>query len=101
MNARHQPHIFSLDYERSLRAAFLNEEFYELATRYLPQHAKLVSTFKVPFLIIIKKEDKPLPPGLHQRINLMRDSLKPRYRQDMDNLRLFLRLGGLKHNPFK
>lgn len=101
MNARHQPHIFSLDYERSLRAAFLKEEFEVLAMRYLPQHAKLISTFKVPFLIIIKTEDKAISPGLHHQMNTMHDKLKLRYRRDIDNLRFFFRLGGLKNDPFK
>lgn len=101
MNARYQPHIFSLDYERSLRAAFLEEEFRKLASQHLPQHAKLVSTFKVPFLIVIKTEDKPLSPDLLQKIKVMHAALKPRYRQDLDSLRFFLRLGGLKNDPFK
>jgi ubiquinone/menaquinone biosynthesis C-methylase UbiE len=100
MNARHQPHIFSLDYERSLRAAFLKEEFETLAARSLPQDAQLVSTFKVPFLVTIKTQDRPLPEELRARLKAMRRALKPRYRRDLDDLRTFFRLGGLGNDPF-
>lgn len=100
MNARHQPHIFSLDYERSLRAAFLREEFDSLAVRHLPQDTVLCSTFRVPFLVILKTEDKPLPDALREKVRTLRQALKPRYRRDLDDLRTFFRLGGLKNDPF-
>ena len=100
MNARFQPHLFSLDYERSLRAAFLKEEFADLTRRLLPGDASLVATFKVPFLVIVKTTDKPLPAALRERLKAMRKALKPRYRRDLDDLRRFFRLGGLRHDPF-
>ena len=100
MNARHQPHIFSLDYERSLRAAFLREEFEALAVKLLSQDAEVISTFKVPFLVIIKTGDKPLSESVQKRVQAMRRELKPRYRRDLDDLRTFFRLGGLKNDPF-
>jgi arsenite methyltransferase len=100
MNARHQPHLFSLDYERSLRAAFLREEFAALTARHLPGGAEVVSTFKVPFLVLVKTADKPLPGELRARVKAMRSKLKLRYRRDLDDLRTFFRLGGMKHDPF-
>lgn len=100
MNARHQPHLFSLDYERSLRAAFVREEFEALAARCLPRDADVISTFKVPFLVLVKTADKPLPGELRDRVKAMRSTLKPRYRRDLDDLRTFFRLGGLKNDPF-
>lgn len=100
VNRRYQPHIFSLDYERSMRAAFRKEEFEVLAAQYLSPDAKLISTFTVPFLIIVKTEDKPLPDNLRYRVKAMRDALIPRYRRDLDDLRFFFRLGGLKEDPF-
>ena len=99
MNARHQPHLFSLDYERSLRAAFLKEEFEALAKSISPG-ATLVSTFQVPFLVIIKTDDKGLPQALRNRIQEMRRALKSSYRRDLDDLRFFFRMGGLKNDPF-
>lgn len=100
MNAKHQPHLFSLDYERSLRAAFVREEFETLTARCLPGEADVLSTFKVPFLVLVKTADKPLPAALRDHVKAMRTTLKPRYRRDLDDLRTFFRLGGLKNDPF-
>ena len=100
MNAKHQPHLFSLDYERSLRAAFLREEFEALANKHFPPEVGVVSTFKVPFLVIIKTADKPLPDVLLQKIKTMRRALKPRYQRDLNDLRTFFALGGLRNDPF-
>ena len=100
MNAKHQPHLFSLDYERSLRAAFLKEEFEALATKYFPPEVRVVSTFKVPFLVIIKTADQPLQEHLHQRLATMRKALKPRYLRDLNDMRTFFALGGLRNDPF-
>jgi len=101
MNARHQPHIFSLDYERSLRAAFLKEEFDTLAARYFPGRAIVISTFKVPFLVLVKTADKPLPAEVRLRISAMREALKPIYRRDLTDMRIFFALGGLREDPFR
>lgn len=100
MNATHQPHLFSLDYERSLRAAFLFEEFQALARECLPPHAVVYSTFQMPFLVLIKSADKALPDSLRRQLKEMRQKLPARYRHDLDDLRFFFRLGGLKGDPF-
>lgn len=100
MNAAHQPHLFSLDYERSLRAAFLLEEFQALTRECLPPYAVVYSTFKMPFLTLIKSQDKTLPDSLRHQLKEMRQNLPSRYRHDLDDLRFFFRLGGLKGDPF-
>ncbi|MBL8374151.1 MAG: class I SAM-dependent methyltransferase [Candidatus Accumulibacter sp.] len=100
MNAQHQPHLFSLDYERSLRAAFLKEEFESLVRRHFPPEVRVESTFKVPFLVIIKTTDRPLPALLRQRIVAIYKTLKPRYRRDLNDIRTFFALGGLRNDPF-
>ena len=100
MNRKYQPHLFSLDYERSLRAAFELEEFRCLAAEELPEHVSVVSTFKVPFLTVIKSADHALPDDLRTSLREMRRELKPRYRRDLDDLRIFFRLGGLRNDPF-
>lgn len=99
MNAKYQPHIFSLDYERSLRAAFLKEDFDALAAKHFPA-ATVASTFKVPFLVIIKTADQSLPESTRSRLREMRASLKPRYRRDLNDMRRFFGMGGLKNDPF-
>lgn len=100
MNAKHQPHLFSLDYERSLRAAFLCEEFEQLTTKYFAPRARVVSTFKVPFLLTVKTEDQPLQQALRTRVQQMRRELPRKYRGDLDDMRIFFRLGGLANDPF-
>ncbi len=100
MNARHQPHLFSLDYERSLRAAFEFNEFCTLAARQLPQ-AGVHTTFLVPFLAIISTPKKQLPASLKNEFNTLRKTLPRRYRGDLDDMRLFFKLGGLSGDPFR
>lgn len=101
MNAGHQPHLFSLDYERSLRAAFQLEDFQDAVAHCLPPTAKLFSTFQVPFLVIIKTRAKTLPTLLSSQIAELRRTLPRQYRKDLDELRLFFRLGGLDSDPFR
>lgn len=100
MNRDQQPHIFTLDFERSMRAAFLFENFQQLATDELPPSAQLFSTFRVPFLTLIKTADKPLPAELARQLGLMRRELPRRYGRDLEDLRIFFRLGGLRNDPF-
>jgi arsenite methyltransferase len=92
--------FFSLDYERSLRAAFLKEEFESLVSRHFPAEVSVQSTFKVPFLVIIKTADRALPESLRQRIAAMYKALQPRYRRDLNDIRNFFALGGLRNDPF-
>ncbi|HMV20930.1 MAG TPA: class I SAM-dependent methyltransferase [Rhodocyclaceae bacterium] len=95
MNAEHQPHLFSLDYERSLRAAFLLEDFQDAAKRFLPSSVGVLSTFQVPFLIFVKTPSGDLPAAKAERIKALRASLPRTYRKDLDELRFFCKLGGL------
>lgn len=100
MNARNQPHLFSLDYERSLRAAFLRDEFEELAKKYFSSHVSVISTYKVPFLVIIKTEDLGLPKEVQEKLNEKKNSLLIKYKNELNDLRLFFKLGGLRNDPF-
>jgi arsenite methyltransferase len=100
MNARHQPHIFSLDYERSLRAAFLPEDFQLAAKSALPSDVAVYNTFQLPVLILAKTPDRPLPDSLRSCFKEMRRALPGRYRRDLDDIRLFFRMGGLTSDPF-
>jgi SAM-dependent methyltransferase len=100
LNAAHQPHLFSLDYERSLRAAFLFEDFVVLAREELPDNAAVVSTFLMPMLTLIKTPDCSMAPELTHKLKAMRDALPTRYRRDLDEIRTFFRLGRLDNDPF-
>lgn len=100
MNARFQPHLFSLDYERSLRAAFLAEDFQRLVGKHLSQDVSVLTTFKVPFLVIVKTKDMGLEEGCRAKLLGLYKALKPRYRRDLNDLRMFFKLGGLRNDPF-
>lgn len=100
MNAKHQPHIFSLDYERSLRAAFLHDDFAALA-QSASEEARVFSTALIPVLLITKTPDRPLPESLRVRIGELRSQLPARYRGDLDIIRFLSRSGGLRSDPFQ
>jgi hypothetical protein len=101
MNAKHQPHIFSLDYERSLRAAFLSDEIRAAAARLLPDTVRVYSTFLAPLLVVAQTPVRPLPSRLKSRFAGMRTGLLRRYRADLDELRQFFRLGGMRSDAFR
>lgn len=94
-----QAPLLTLDYERSLRAAFRLEDYQSLAREILPGTAVL-STFKVPMLVIVQTPDRSVPAPLLERLRDKADRLPPPQRRDMDDLRVFLQLGGLEHDPF-
>jgi len=100
MNRQHQPHLFSLDYERSLRAAFTREDFARAAQFALPADVSLNSTFKVPFLVMLKTPDRGLDDATLARVKQLTRALQPRYKRDLNDMRLFFRLGGLRDDPF-
>lgn len=101
LNRKHQPHLFSRDYERSLRAAFLVEDFRELAGRHLPAEVACFTTFGIPILVLLKTPDRGLSEPLRAQLRQMRRQLPPRYRRELDDIRLFFRLSGLKQDPFR
>jgi SAM-dependent methyltransferase len=100
MNAKSQQHIFSLDYERSLRAAFGAQDLAELAKRMLPSSVRVCSTFLAPLLVIAQTPSLPLSAELNGRLASMRERLPRRYRADLDMLRRFFRLGGMPNDTF-
>ena len=101
LNKNYQPAIFSLDYERSLRAAFSSEEFRQLAAETFPENkVNALSTALIPILTIIKTEDKALPQTTLEIIRKLSRNLPKRYRNDLNDIRLLFKLGGLKNDPF-
>jgi len=101
MNAKHQPHIFSLDYERSLRAAFLATDFDALCREYLPDSMRVYTPYALPILILAKTADRPISSQLRTELREMRRKLNSRYRRDLDDIRRFFRWGGLGDDPFR
>ncbi len=101
MNARYQPHIFSLDYERSLRAAFLKEDFEQLSEKIFGDKCLLYATFPMPILVVIKTPDRgKSSANLQSRLRSLRSQLSSRYRAELNDIRMLFKLGGLKNDPF-
>lgn len=101
LNKNYQPEIFSLDYERSLRAAFSSEEFRQLAAEMFPEKkVQILSTALIPILTIIKTEDKTLPQATLEKIRKLSENLPKRYRSDLHDIRFLFKLNGLKNDPF-
>ena len=100
MDAGEQPHLFSLDYERSLRAAFLREDFVDSAERLLPRGVKTYSTWLVPLLVILRTPPRDLPEYVGRELRELRARLPARGRGDLDGLCQFFRRGGLTGDPF-
>ena len=101
MNSRFQPHIFSLDYERSLRAAFLKEDFEQLSGKIFGDSCKLYATFPMPILVVIKTPDKEQgSTKLQNKLRSIRSQLSPRYRAELNDIRMLFQFGGLKNDPF-
>jgi len=100
MNRDRDPHQLLLDYERSLRAAFLLSDFESLAQELLPDTVSVLSTFKVPLLIVLKTADRQLPDSKVAQLNELRRQIDPRFRRDLDDMRVFFKLGGLGNDVF-
>lgn len=100
LNRNHQPHSFSLDYERSLRAAFLPSDFENLAKEHFNDQVEVFSTFGIPVLVVIKTKDSPLPDQVIRSLSEMRKKLPVKYRRELDDIRLFFWLSGLRNDPF-
>ncbi len=100
MNREKQHHLFLLDYERSLRAAFNKSDFSSLRENFFPDYQFYTTGF-VPLIAIIKSRDEDLDEAVRDKLNQIRTNLPREYRKVLDDMRLFFRLGGLKNDPFR
>jgi hypothetical protein len=77
------------------------DEFRTLASEELPAGTEVLPTFKLPILTLVTTPAPPLADdALRERLRAMRRALRRRYGRQLDDIRLFFRLGGLKHDPF-
>ncbi|MCF7971932.1 MAG: class I SAM-dependent methyltransferase [Methylococcaceae bacterium] len=98
-NKAYQPHSFSLDYERSLRAAFLPSEFNKLLGVF-SGNVKAYSTFGIPILVILKTPDIEIPKALISQLREEKRKLPTKYQRELNDIRLFFGLSGLKNDLF-
>lgn len=86
----------SKDYAQSLRAAFSKHEFAAAAARHLGSRVRVLSTAVTPFLIVIASPPRRELGALARELRDRARALPPARRNDLDQMRLFLRLGGLR-----
>lgn len=98
-SADNQPKVFNDDFRNSMLAAFTKQDFETLRRRYLPQ-CKAYSARPLTLFNVIKTESLPLSATRKAMFVAARDRLSPRLRSDLDDLRMFFRLGGLMPDPF-
>ena len=93
-----QPELFTLDYLYSLRAAFPLADFQRLTDRHLAGRARVYSTFLMPFMVVVKSPPRAgeVPQGVRAGLAALREALPSYHRTDLQDLRTFFRLGGLR-----
>lgn len=84
-----------LDYRNSLLAAFSLEEFQTLAASYLGPCAKVYSTVVSPLMIVIRTPKRRSVAAMRGEFRRRYHELPSSRRADVDQLRLFLGMGGL------
>jgi arsenite methyltransferase len=99
-NRPHQARHFSIDFESSMKAAFLSEQLCALARDLLPR-GRFYRTFQIPLLNLIKTPDRPLDAGHYRAFRDRRTQLQAKFRRQLDDIRLFFWLGGLRNDPFR
>jgi len=99
LNAPAMADLFSELYRCSLGAAFTLAELREALRRRLPR-VTLHQTCLVPFLIVAKTGDSVLSGAQKRELSMKRAALPAASRRDLDDLRRFFALGGLRNDPF-
>lgn len=98
-SADNQPKVFNDDFRNSMLAAFSRNDFEELRQRYLPR-AQAFSAKPLALFHVIKTRGEALSRDRRADFVNARNKLSARLRGDLDDLRMFFRLGGLKTDPF-
>ncbi|CAL95791.1 class I SAM-dependent methyltransferase [Azoarcus olearius] len=100
MHENSLPPVVVTDYENSLRAAFSLDEYRALTAETFEPAVTVRSTAVVPVMVLVKTQDLPLAPDVVAQLHRERARLSPAYRGELDSLRRFFRLGGLRNDPF-
>ncbi len=100
LTSRDEPYLFTLDKERSMRAAFTLDDFRALAKRHWGDRIEVRGTFKVPLVVLLRTPPRPLPESVAEEFRARREARPARERSDLDDLRFFFRLSGVTEDPF-
>jgi len=98
-SAYNQPRAFNEDFRHSMLAAFSEAEFDELRVRYLPW-SRAYTAWPLGLFHIIKTESQALSETRKMEFVNARNRLPQKLRKDLDDLRSFFRLAGLRPDPF-
>lgn len=98
-SADNQPKVFNDDFRNSMLAAFSRLDFEELRQRYLPG-CRAFSARPLALFHLIKTDGRPLAPARKAVFTAARERLPSRLKGDLDDLRMFFRMGGLSTDPF-
>lgn len=90
------PYLTQIDGERSMMAAFLFIEFQALAKKYLPENLRNYKTAFADLFMVQKTPDRKLQPETQSRLESNLSTMSKEARSIYSDIRLFLRLGGLK-----
>lgn len=101
IHEKRQAHAFSVDSERSWRAAFLPEDFRTLAAEELPgRDLECLTTWISPLMMMLKSKDRALDPDKIGKLKTARKNLSSFCRSDLDQLRYFFKRNGLQNDLF-
>lgn len=95
--ADRQAELFTLDYLYSLRAAFWPMDFHQLYRKHLAPYGNFYKTFIMPYMMVVKSPARrEIDPALRKQLHKLKLAMPNYHQTDLNDLRLFFRLGGLK-----
>lgn len=97
-----EPESFVTDYESSLRAAFVAEDFRRASALHLARYGTRVYVpVGIAIMLLATTPSRGLEPLQVERLRDGRARLPAKKRRLLDELRFFFRLGGLPDDPFR
>lgn len=94
------PPVLCLDYERSLRAAFTEQDFRASMPLLGRRDVRMYTTKFVPFMMVIKTPDRSHSPLMREQVKQRQEALSAPYRRELRDLRRFFRMNGMPDTVF-
>jgi ubiquinone/menaquinone biosynthesis C-methylase UbiE len=96
---RQSPHLVD-DFRNSLLAAFSLKEFETAKQSQFDARVQVIATLGIRLFIVLETAPRPLPEKQRILFQEMASQMAVQSRRDLDDLRRFLRWGGLSLDPF-
>lgn len=94
-----QPKVFNDDFRNSMRAAFQKSDFDRIAREFLPR-CEVLSMFPLSLFVVVRTRPDPLSDSVKLALAKELSTQPARVIRDLDEIRMFFRLGGLKLDSF-